>query len=567
MLKTLPVLILSCLLMICFNACQPASAFDDKTIAHDTASISAGESVFNQRCEGCHNFRQDGIGPQLNAVTKEVTTQWLTDFIKDPQAMISHGDERAGKLYARYKVSMPSFGSLTDNDIHHIIAFLNTHTATVTAEDADAVKDPVPSKIPKSALTANLQFIAQLPASADSGKKPLARITQMIVQPGSNKLFVLDLRGNLYQLTGNTSSVFMNMKQLKPGFIAEPGLGSGFGSIAFHPAFMRNGLFYTTHTEKTGSAIADFGYADSIKVSLQWVLTEWKANDVNDRTFKGTSRELLRINMVSVIHGMQEIAFNPFAKKGDEDYGLLYGGIGDGGCTENGFLLAHNKANLWGTVIRIDPSGSNSRNRRYGIPATNPFVHTPGAAPEIFAMGFRNPHRITWLAGGAMLVSNVGQANIESVNMVTAGSDFGWPLREGNFVIHDTGNINKVYALPADDSAMHITYPVIEYDHDEGKAISGGYAYKGPIAALKNKFLFGDIPTGRLFFTNIFNIKQGSIAPLQEWSVAIDGKTASLQTLCGNDRVDLHFGTDANNDLYIMTKADGKIYRIVSAAE
>lgn len=549
------------------TACQSANAFDDKTISNDTASIAAGKAVFDQYCEGCHNFRQDGIGPQLNAVTKQVTTQWLSDFIKDPQAQITHGDERAAKLYAKYKVAMPSFASLTENDIHHIIAFLNTHTETVTPDDANTIKDPIPAKILASSIVANLQLVTQIPASVDSGKKPFTRITQMITQPGSNRLFVLDLRGNLYLLNNTTAIVFMNMQKLQPNFITEPGLGTGFGSVAFHPDFMRNGLFYTTHTEKAGSAKADFAYADSIKVALQWVLTEWKVKDVNAATFSGSNRELLRINMVSVIHGMQEIAFDPLAKKGDADYGLLYAGIGDGGCTENGYLLAHNKANLWGTVIRINPAGNNSANGRYGIPAANPFVNTAGAAQEIFAMGFRNPHRITWLSNGDMLVSNVGQSNIESVNLVKPGADFGWPVREGNFVIHDTGNINKVYALPVNDSAAHFTYPVIEYDHDEGKAISGGYEYKGKIKDLQHKFLFGDIPTGRLFLTAIGNIQQGAVADIQEWKVTLNGKQQTLKELCGSDRVDLHFGRDAAGDVYIMTKADGKIYRIVSVAE
>jgi len=69
----------------------------------------------------------------------------------------------------------------------------------------------------------------------------------------------------------------MDMAKLKPEFINEPGLGTGFGSFAFHPDFAKNGLLYTTHTEAPNSGKADFTYADSIKVTLQWVLTEWKA--------------------------------------------------------------------------------------------------------------------------------------------------------------------------------------------------------------------------------------------------------------------------------------------------
>ena len=77
-------------------------------------------------------------------------------------------------------------------------------------------------------------------------------------------------------------------------------------------------------------------------MTLQWVLTEWKTENPGAATFSGTSRELFRVNMVTGIHGVQEITFNPLSKPGDEDYGMLYIGVGDGGSVENGYpFLAH----------------------------------------------------------------------------------------------------------------------------------------------------------------------------------------------------------------------------------
>lgn len=554
-----------------FYSCKSHTAAEDNSIPKDSANIASGEVLFSKNCEGCHNFRQDGIGPQLSAVTTRLSTEWFVNFIKDPQKVISSGDEHAQLLYAKYKVAMPSFSLLKDEEIKQLIAFLNTHTDTtkVVKGDDNNIKDPISAKIQKSSLVAGLQFIAQVPASSDSGKKPLARITQMIVQPTTHKLFILDLRGKLYQLQQGKPALYMDMQKLRPNFINEPGLATGFGSVAFHPDFMKNGLFYTTHTEKPGSAKADFAYNDSIKVTLQWVLTEWKVDNVNASSFSGKGRELLRINMVTGIHGMQEIAFNPLAKPGEEDYGLLYAGIGDGGCTEEGCgFLAHNKKNLWGTIIRIDPAGNNSANGNYGIPATNPFANIKEDAGEIYALGFRNPHRITWLQNGSMLVSNVGQSNIESINLIKAGNDYGWPIREGNFVIHTYEDINKVYPLNANDSVNHITYPVIEFDHDEGKAVSGGYEYTGTsVPSLKGKFLFGDIPSGRLFYADVNDIKQESFAAIKEWNVSLNNSIRPLKEICGNDRVDLHFGRDARGEIYIITKADGKIYKIMNATE
>jgi hypothetical protein len=78
-----------------------------------------------------------------------------------------------------------------------------------------------------------------------------------------------------------------------------------------------------------------------------------ESNDPKAKTFSGTGRELMRINMVSGIHGVQEIAFNPLSKKGNEDYGLLYIGVGDGGAVENGYqFLAHDKEKVWGSILR-----------------------------------------------------------------------------------------------------------------------------------------------------------------------------------------------------------------------
>jgi hypothetical protein len=84
---------------------------------------------------------------------------------------------------------------------------------------------------------------------------------------------------------------------------------------------------------------------------------------------------------------------------------------------------------------------------------------------------------------------------------------------------------------------------------------------------LKGKFLFGDIPSGRLLYTDVQDIKQGNFATIKEWNISLNGTSKTLKEICGNDRVDLHFGRDSNGELYIMTKADGKIYKLISASE
>lgn len=554
------------------QATTGASA-ESEYITEDFAKIALGEASFNENCSGCHNFRMDGIGPQLGGLTTQVSTTWIKHFVRNPAKVIKSGDKRARALVTKFKVVMPSFPSLKEDELNNIVAFLNTQKKPAQLPVASTGKEmlnPIPEPVSVSNLVGNLEVYTQIPASSDSGKLPLARISKLDFQPGKDNMFILDLRGKLYQMVNRTPSVYMDMAQLKPAFVNTPGLATGFGSFAFHPDFEKNGLLYTTHTEPPGSAKADFSYPDLIKVTLQWVVTEWKTQNPNAATFSGTGRELLRINVVTGIHGVQEITFNPLSRLGNEDYGKLYIGVGDGGSVKSGYpFLAHNRERVWGTVLRIDPAGRNSVNGQYGIPPENPFARdpNPNILKEIYAYGFRNPHRITWSLSGQMLLCNVGHGNIELVNLVLPGHDYGWPIREGTFVLNPLGDLNKVFPLPADDLHYNVTYPVVEYDHDEGLAISGGFEYTGgTIPALKGKFLFGDIPSGRLFYVEMSDIKLGKQAMIKEWKISINGKPVALKDVCGSGRVDLHFGRDRSGEIYLLTKADGKVYKLVGAS-
>lgn len=562
------------LFTITLSGCNGGSSNDKNGIATDSATIAAGADIFNQNCSGCHNFKQDGIGPQLSGVTSSVSKEWLMHFIKNSQQVIASGDKQANDLFNAYKKAvMPAFDAFTNDQLNAVIAFINAQKGAGQQKGKKmegGISNPYPTPIALSGLTVNLQPFTQFPAT--NTKPPFARITKVGYQPGTGTLFVNDLQGKLYKIKAGKPVVYLDIARQKPKFINQPGLATGLGSFAFHPGFATNGIFYTSHSEAANAAKADFGYADSIKVTMQWVVTEWKTTTPNADTFAGTSRELLRINVVTGIHGMQELTVNPLAKQGDKDYGLLYIGMGDGGAVEEGYgFLAHSTEHVWGTVLRINPLGNNSANGHYGIPADNPFVQNSNVntVKEIYAYGFRNPHRITWGRDGSMYVSNVGQANIESINLIVPGHDYGWPIREGHFVSAGiNGNVGNVYALPGNDSIYHVTYPVVEYDHDEGKAITGGFEYWGnAIPALKGKFLFGDIPTGRLFYTSIADMKQGNLATVKEWKITINNQPKTLKEACGSDRIDLHFGQDMQGELYILTKADGKMYKIVGAME
>ena len=165
-----------------------------------------------------------------------------------------------------------------------------------------------------------------------------------------------------------------------------------------------------------------------------------------------------------------------------------------------------------------------------------------------------------------MLAVNIGEHNIESVNLIKPGSFYGWPIREGNFVERFTGSFGQIYPLPANDSIYHVTYPVAQFDHDEGVAISGGFEYRGTsIPQLTGKYLFADLVSGKLFFVNVKDLQAGKQAVIKKWNISFNGVPTTLAQLCKNDRVQMRYGMDSKGELYILAKADGKVYKLVSA--
>ncbi len=544
-----------------FGGCKPKgnTGFGSE-ISTELKIIDHGKIVFEEWCSSCHNFKQDGIGPNLSGLTRSVETNWIKDFIKSPQMKMALNDPRAVALKEKYKAVMPDFQHLQDADIEAVLAYINTYDKIQVDEETDPtlVENPIPEKIIFSGETANLEYIGQIPASDTI--LPYTRINKLACEKNFGRLFINDLRGVLFELRQGKPHVYLELNKLRPNFIDRNGLATGFASFAFHPEFDKNGLFYTTHNEIAGSQQADFKLPDSIKVNMQGVLTEWKAKDPSSLSFSGISRELIRFDLIANSHGLQELAFNPFADKGDVDYGNLYISIGDGGSVQVGYpeIVDHHGTDVWGSILRIDPLGDNSANNKYGIPGDNPFANAAGMQKELWAYGFRNPNRITWIDSNRILASDIGQANIEELNIVEAGNFYGWPIREGRFLFDPKGNLNSIYGLPDNDYESTITYPIVQYDHDEGPAISGGFIAKGKL--FEGKYIFGDIPTGRLF---VSDLKNSDYAKVKELKIVINGKETTFYELTKSSRVDLKFGRGCDDSIYIFTKADGKIYRLI----
>ena len=187
--------------------------------------------------------------------------------------------------------------------------------------------------------------------------------------------------------------------------------------------------YTTTAAIKTPGPLQDEG-----------VLVEWTDSNPSNSTFEGTARELLRVQLNTTSHPLGDLIFNPTARRGDPDWRVLYIECGDGASGEstNVAIRANPQRldNLEGKILRIIPdlaehtdTSTVSENGRYRIPNDNPFVATPGARKEIWAYGFRNPHRLDWAvdpanpANNRLIANSVGLHTWETVYLVHKGGN------------------------------------------------------------------------------------------------------------------------------------------------
>ena len=542
----------------------------------DKQTLIKGKDIFNTQCRSCHDIAEDGFGPRLGGVTSILSKESLIIFIRNPSKVIESGDKRMISLNKQYKRPMPSFDFMNEDDIQSILAYIDNETRIAKIEPLqidtsltganNKIKERLAPAVKKSGLVIQLEDFIRIPR-ADTNPPDKGIATLRANPSGDGSIFVSDQMGVIYRIENTKADTFLNVRSSIPDFTFTPGIGTGLGSFAFHPDYMHNGLMYSTHGELYIGKPTDFQFADTFRAGLQWVLSEWKIKDVKAHKFIGTRRELLRINTPTTAHGVQDISFVPATNKNNPNYGMLYIGIGDGGSNNiKRPDLLHNKQSLLGTVIRIDPLGKNSKNGRYGIPADNPFTNEtdPATRKEIWAYGFRNPHRMAWDMNNKkiMLVADIGESNIEELNVIQKGNDYGWPVREGNYRIATKEDLKKVYPLNVSELSLYHA-PFAEYDHAEGNAISGGFVYEGSLTGLKNKYVFGDIVNGKLFYVNINSQLPDSL--VYDLSIEVNGLPTDLLQLDKTKRAHLRIGyDDFAREMYIMTKT-GMIRKVTNA--
>nr|WP_227133605.1 PQQ-dependent sugar dehydrogenase [Halorubellus salinus] len=363
--------------------------------------------------------------------------------------------------------------------------------------------------------------VVSLDTVADGFAAPVA----VAFRPGDDRPYVVDQPGRAYRVDddGPTEVVDLRdrMVSVGSGYTEQ-----GFLGLAFHPDGERAYVRYSA--PRRGGTPEDFSHTfvlDEVPVTAEGALA------VDDE------RTLLEIPQPQGNHNAGDLAFGPD--------GYLYVAVGDGGGSGdrgtghvddwydanaggNGQDVTEN---LLGSILRIDPD-SRTDGKPYGIPEDNPLVDRDGLA-EQYAWGLRNPWRLSF-DGDRLVAADVGQSRWEEVNVIRAGANYGWNVREGR------------HCYDADDCPTEtpdgdpLVDPVLEYSHDVGIAVVGGHVYRGSdVPALDGKYVFADWRQ-RLFLAD----PSGDEWTREDLAVAPGG---------GIERFVLAFGTDHDGELYVAT--------------
>jgi glucose/arabinose dehydrogenase len=320
--------------------------------------------------------------------------------------------------------------------------------------------------------------------AADGKVRELRPVFLTHAGDGSQRNFVTLQQGIIHVFSNDPevqkTKIFLDIQ--KKVFYADKENEQGLLGLAFHPHYKENGeffVFYTLRQPKLTNILARF------RVS--------KADP--DRADPDSEEELLRIPRPFWNHDGGTICFGPD--------GYLYVALGDGGSANDPNKNGQNLNTLLAKILRIDVD-RRADGKKYGIPRDNPFVGKPGAAPEIWAYGLRNPWRMAFdRQTGRLWAADVGQNLYEEIDIIVKGGNYGWSLREG---LHPFG-------VKGSGPRKDLIEPIWEYHHDIGKSMTGGVVYRGKrLPELVGSYLYGDYITGRIWALRYDDAKKRVIA-------------------------------------------------------
>jgi len=335
----------------------------------------------------------------------------------------------------------------------------------------------------------------------------------------SARWFVIE-KGGVARVFANDENTLSSSIFLDISGITNASAEGGLLGMAFDPEFPLVPEVYVSYT-RTGSPLVSY-------------VSRFSSTD-NGSTLNPTTEEvILTVNQPYGNHNGGDIHFGPD--------GFLYAGFGDGGGSGDPDGNGQNTTTLMGAILRIDVKGGSP----YGIPPDNAFetnaVCTGGtgtaSCPEIYAWGLRNPWRISFdTVTSKLWVGDVGQGNWEEVDVIEPGGNYGWNVREGAHCFS-----------PANGCSDTFIEPISEYDHSLGRAVTGGFVYRGTaIPELAGWYVFGDFGSGR-----VFGFPEDSV------------KGVTPEVLAESGLQIVSFGQDANGELYVL-HFGGTIHQIIDA--
>ncbi|HEX9903488.1 MAG TPA: PQQ-dependent sugar dehydrogenase [Propylenella sp.] len=397
-----------------------------------------------------------------------------------------------------------------------------------------------------SAGTADAQVNVKLEPYVTGVNAPLA-----MVQPaGDDRKFVVEQFGRIRIINADGELEDVPFLDIRDRIVVLWGDFDerGLLGLAFHPDFANNGKFYISYSAPTNfqADLAKLFWWDHTNVVAEYTVS---ADDPN-KADRESERRISSIDWPQFNHNGHWIGFGAD--------GLLYLSTGDGGYA-NDWGIGHNVTegngqdmdSQLGKILRVD-------------------VDSPGAQPEMFASGLRNPWRCSFdMADGATLYcGNVGQNSYEQVHVIAQGGNHGWRKLEGTHCFDYTQPDNH----PATCDKTGLTLPIIEYENCtakppascEGISVTGGYIYRGSVAEWDGKYIFGD-------WSKSFAEMDG------QFFIATKGADGTWTKEVANTGMEknpyvLAFAQDADGEVYALTSITtgpvgslDTIYKIVPA--
>lgn len=385
-------------------------------------------------------------------------------------------------------------------------------------------------RLPRLLACAGLSLASGSGASACSGDGPVgppagtgARLQEVVTglsvplyltaPAGDARLFIVEKTGGIRIVKDGAllPDPFLDLSAQ-----VSSGSEQGLLGLAFDPEYATNGRFVVHYTDLAGNT----------------ALSRFQVSADPDRADPASEQLILTAAQPASNHNGGQVAFGPD--------GFLYLGLGDGGSSGDPEGRGQDPSDLLGSILRVDLRAGDP----YTVPADNPFAGNPNARPEVWSYGLRNPWRFSFdRATGDLYIADVGETQVEEIDVSTPadgagrGVNYGWSIMEGSQCFRGSG---------CDRTGL--TLPVLEYSHQEGCSVTGGYVYRGSsIPELQGHYFYADFCQG---WVRSFRYTGGAVTDEASWPTLSPGGPI------------VSFGEDSAGELYIL-QAGGGVFRIV----